>query len=280
MSTSDVSLEDKTREHYFHGQLLTTIKRVLAQQHKSLQQLTLTDLAPVDEFHVGGRQASIHFLAQLNLLPQDKVLDIGCALGGSARFVATNYQAKVIGIDLSDEYIATGNVLSTWLKLSEKVQLLPASALALPFADNSFSKAYMMHVGMNIADKNTLFSETYRVLQQGGLFGIYDIVRTSSGDLTYPVPWASKKEHSYLANFSQYEQALNQAGFEVITVNNRHEFAVNFFNKMAAKNTPKAQATLGVHTLMQASSHAKINNMLTNIKQGLISPLEIIAWKK
>lgn len=266
--------------NYAHGQLLTEIKQALALQNKDLTQLTQADLAPVDEFHVGGHQASAHFLANLKLSSQDSVLDIGCALGGAARFVASNYQARVIGIDLNGEYIETGNVLSQWLQLTEKVKLLQASALQLPFIDQCFSKAYMMHVGMNIADKTSLFNEVSRVLNPSSYLGIYDIIRQKQGALSYPVPWASTAKNSYVATLTQYKQALHSAGFEVIRVNNRYQFALEFFNKLISANNQQNHSALSIHTLIKTESNIKMVNMLTNIKQGLIAPMEIIARKK
>ena len=46
------------------------------------------DLAPVDEFHIGGRQATIDFAEQLHIEPGKRLLDIGCGLGGASRYFA------------------------------------------------------------------------------------------------------------------------------------------------------------------------------------------------
>jgi ubiquinone/menaquinone biosynthesis C-methylase UbiE len=50
----------------------------------------------------------------------------------------------------------------------------------------------MMHVGMNIEDKDGLFAEIYRVLRPGAAFGVYDVMRQKDGGLAYPVPWAAQ----------------------------------------------------------------------------------------
>jgi ubiquinone/menaquinone biosynthesis C-methylase UbiE len=62
----------------------------------------------------------------------------------------------------------------------------------MPFPDRSFDGAYMLHVGMNIEDKEKLASEVARVLRPGSVFGIYDVMRTGPGELAYPVPWAAR----------------------------------------------------------------------------------------
>ena len=43
---------------------------------------------------------------------------------------------------------------------------------------------------MNLPDKPAVFAEVRRVLAEGGLFGLFEQVRTGPGTLTYPLPWA------------------------------------------------------------------------------------------
>ena len=65
-----------------------------------------------------------------------------------------------------------------------------ASALDIPFEDAAFTAAYMMHVGMNIADKGQLICEAARVIKPGGRFVIYDVMQMRNTTLSYPLPWA------------------------------------------------------------------------------------------
>jgi ubiquinone/menaquinone biosynthesis C-methylase UbiE len=266
-------------QHYQHESLLSAIVGALAKQQKPLNVLSIDDLAPVDEFHIGGRLASEHFFKQLPLNNSSQVLDIGCGLGGAARFVAQTYHAMVSGIDLSKEYIETGNILSQWLKLTDKVKLQQGSALNMPYISNSFHCAYMMHVGMNIQDKQQLFNEVYRLLKKNSYFGLYDVMRLNDGELNYPVPWASESKNSYLSTLEQYRACLMMAGFEVITVNNRREFSLDYFEQVRRQHKAKGRPILGLHTLMQASTSEKLTNLHTNIENYIIAPIEIIARK-
>ena len=73
--------------HYTRGNLIATIRGGVESLGKTIDSVTVDDLAPVDEFHIGGRQASEHFIDQLGVTPDMHILDIGCGLGGPARFV-------------------------------------------------------------------------------------------------------------------------------------------------------------------------------------------------
>ena len=275
-----MSHENTVSEHYTHGNLLGAIETSVSRLGKSADSVTIDDLAPVDEFHIGSRIATEHLLNQLHFTDQDHILDVGCGLGGASRYVANKHNNRVTGIDLTPEYIDTGNALCSWVGLDKQVTLHQGSALAMPFDNESFDGAIMLHVGMNIEEKDELFNEVYRVLRPGATFGIYDIMRINEGELAYPVPWATESSTSKLATPDQYEQALNEAGFQVSSRDNRRDFALEFFKQMQAKNKANGgPPPLGLHTLMQESTPIKIKNMVDNIAADLIAPVEIVAQK-
>ena len=275
-----MSNEDAVAQNYAHGDLLRAIEAALSRLGKTVDSITVSDLAAVDEFHIGGRVATERLLDQLKVSADTHCLDVGCGLGGASRFVASTYNNRVTGIDLTREFIDTGRVLSSWVKLNDKVTLEQGSALSMPFPDQAFDGAYMMHVGMNIEDKHRLFAEVYRVLRPGSYFGIYDIMRFSDADLIHPVPWASTGSTSHLATPGYYNQALRDAGFILCQETPRRDFALEFFSQMAEKNAAAGgPPALGLHTLMQASTGEKMSNMVRNISAGTIAPVELIARK-
>ena len=275
-----MSYDKSVSDHYLHGDLLNAIKAALPSLGKTTESVTIEDLAPVDEFHIGGRLATDNLINQLNFSEQDHILDVGCGLGGAARYVATNYKTRVTGIDLTPEYIETGKTLCGWLNLDRDIKLEQGSALAMPFEDNMFDGGYMLHVGMNIDDKALLFSEIYRVLKPGAFFGVYDVMRQNDGELIYPVPWATESSTSKLSTSDEYKRALSDAGFEDSNENNRRDFALEFFKKLRAKTEANGgPPPLGLHTLMKESTANKIKNMIDNIASDFIAPIEIIAQK-
>jgi SAM-dependent methyltransferase len=267
-------------DHYQNSGLLAAIRSGIAAMGKTASTITIDDLAPVDEFHIGGRRSTEELFRQIEPVATDHLLDIGCGLGGPARFAADRYQCRVSGIDLTLDYVETGATLCQWLGLSDRVLLYHANALSIPFADGTFSAAYMLHAGMNIEDKVRLFSEVARVLQVRARFAIYDVMRIGEGELRYPLPWATTPEANAVATPDQYRNALRAAGFELLSERNRRDFALTYFARLKSKMaTADGPGPLGLHTLMGERRQRQVPNMIENISNGLIAPFEMIAQK-
>ena len=266
--------------HYEQGRILDRIKEGLSALGKTPATVTVEDLSPVDEFHIGGRQATGDFLDQLRLRTDDHVLDIGCGIGGAARFAATRYGSTVTGIDLTGEYIETGNTLCSWVGLSNQVTLLHESAVDMPFEDGSFEAAYMLHVGMNIEHKTALAKEINRVLKPGGYLGIFDVMQVGEGDLGFPLPWSSLPETSAVGTPDEYKKALAISGFKLIAERNRRDFAMAFFADLRARMAgSKGAPPLGLHILMGEKTSEKISNVVAQLSKNCIAPIELIAKK-
>ena len=255
--------DENVSAHYTRTGLLAAICDGVEKLGKTPATVVVEDLATVDEFHIGGRQASEDFLGQLGLTPDQRMLDVWCGLGGSARFAATRYGYHIAGVDLTEEYVTTGQAMCDWVGLGDRVSLRQGSALSMSFETDTFDGAYMLHVGMNIDDKHRLCAEVYRVLRPGAFFGFYDVMRTGEGELEYPVPWAATPETSAVHSVDDYREALRAADFAIMAERNRRDFALEFFAKLKASTTgASGPAPLGLHILMGDTAPRKIANMV------------------
>jgi ubiquinone/menaquinone biosynthesis C-methylase UbiE len=156
-----------------------------------------------------------------------RLLDIGCGIGGPARYIAANYGCRVDGIDLTEEFVQVAENLSRMVRLDDRVTFTKTSALGLPFERETFDGAYMIHVGMNIADKPGVYREARRVLKTGGVLAIFDILRAKDGPIQFPVPWALSEETSFIADAQEYRTALVEAGFRVFNERRRGHSALH-----------------------------------------------------
>ena len=275
-----MSNDDIVASHYSGGSVLEVIENGLAKLNKTPADVSTEDLGPVDEFHTGGRAATKALLDQLSLAPSDHVLDVGCGLGGSSRYTVTEYGCRVTGIDLTPEFIEAGRTLNQWVGLDQQIQLDVASATELPFATPTFNHAFMLHVGMNIADKSALMANVFRALEPGGSFAVYDMMRTGDAELELPVPWASDPAANAIAAPEIYREAFSEAGFDLVAERNRKDFAEEFFAKVKAQNADRGgPPALGIHLLMGPEAPVKVKNILQCMSAGGIAPFEMIGRK-
>src|SRR5258708_28161960 len=167
--------------HYGRGQLEELILGAVAREGKDPENLTAGNLAAVDEFHVGGLEATQELATQMELRPGLRLLDVGSGIGGPARYFAGEHGCRVTGIDLTEEFVRVAGSLTTLTKLDGLAEFRQGSALEMPFERDTFDGAYMIHVGMNVADKAGVFREVRRGVKAGGLFTVLDIMGAGGG---------------------------------------------------------------------------------------------------
>lgn len=267
-------------DHYNRPDLIARIEAALAEIGVSPDTVTAEQLAPIEEFHVGGRMATDAVLPQLGIQPGERALDIGCGTGGTSRHAAARFGCTVDGIDLTQSFIDTGNVISSWFGLDNRVRLHQGSALDMPFDAGSFDLAWMFHVGMNIDAKRDLFAEVFRMLKPGGRFLIYDIMRGADADtpLTFPVPWSSVPETSFVCPPEKYESDLKTAGFEITKTEPRPDIADKFFAQLAAQ-AGKPRSPVSLALIMGETAREKSANLKQNYESGRVVPVSILCRK-
>lgn len=272
-----MSIEKNVASYYTRGHLEESINWALTQAGKDPANLTHDDLSTLDEFHVGGREATRDLAAQMDLRPDLRILEVGSGIGGPARYFAAEHRCKVTGIDLTEEFVLVAKSLTNRTRLDSSAEFLQGSALALPFDKPTFDRAYTIHVCMNIADKPGVFREVRRVLKPDGLFAIFDLMRTGEGPIHYPVPWALTEETSFVARVSEYREALTAAGFHVSHERRRGSFALEFMQRAMARMAQGGPPVLGLHLLMGEPTKVMLANVFAMIQEGVMEPVELIA---
>lgn len=272
-------IETEVARHYGDTDLLGRIFAGLEAAGADLSNLHADDLAPVEEFHIGGRKATAHAVDKMFLSTDQHVLDVGCGIGGAARYMASSTGCEVTGIDLTPEYIEVAKTLTELTGLENKVKFDICSALSMPFDDQTFDAAITLHVAMNIRERAALYREIARVMKAGSTLYIFDVMKKDDEPLRFPVPWAQSGDTSYLTTPDETCALLEEAGFDVFEIGDRTEFALEFFreNMAASANGPPP---LGIHLVMGESAGEKLKNVMRNIESGRIAPVQMMATRE
>jgi len=268
------------KRQYGIGEIWQKIETGLKLAGKDIHSLTLDDLAPIDEFHTRGRAATRELAEMANLKASDLVLDVGCGLGGTARYLAEHYQCRVKGIDLIEAYISAGTKLTAVVNLSDRVDLQYASALDLPCEDEQFDIVLTQHVQMNIADKHRFYSEIERVLKPGGRFVFHDVFLSGGKPALYPVPWAEDESVSAMVTESRARSAINKMGLEIDQWFGKVTESVKFFERVLTRIEAKGLPPLGIHLILGDNAEEKMRNHARNLSENRLSVIVGVAHKK
>jgi SAM-dependent methyltransferase len=268
--------EQQVATHYSHGSLLQAILDALQKMGKDPERLTAMDLSTGDEFHLGGLPATTALAKDLGLAPGMHVLDVGCGIGGPARYFAEAHRCRVTGIDLTEEFVQVAAELTRRCGLSDRVAFRQGSALDLPFDTATFDTATLIHVGMNIEDKARLFEEARRVLKPGAKFCAYEVMRAGEGDLPYPMPWAMTIETSFVETPETYRRLLSAAGFTIEAEENRRAFVLDRAREMKAKIEKDGMPPLNQHALLGPTARERLGNVMATLERGTIAPVQMI----
>jgi sarcosine/dimethylglycine N-methyltransferase len=211
VDVTDIQIEAQ----YSTGGTRQAIEQALVAAGKDLGHLRPEDLALLEDFHTMGRIATAQLADLAGITPGDEVLDAGCGIGGTARYLAGRSGCHVVAVDLTGEYCATARWLSQLTGLDDRITVRRADVTDLPFEDAAFTVVFSQHVQMNVADKALLYQEARRVLVGGGQLAVWDIAAGENGEPDFPVPWADRPEYSHLATSDRLRAAIETSGFEI-----------------------------------------------------------------
>ena len=232
METIDASA---VRDHYDAPDLLERIRDALRGAGLDPEAPTREDVARLEEFHIGGREATRELAELAGFGPGDHVLDLGAGLGGPARTLAVEYGCRVTALELTPSFCRVARWLTDALGCADRMEVRQGDALRPPFPDASFDGVVIEHVGMNIPDKAALFAQCRRLLRDGGRVALYEICAGDGGEVIFPVPWAEGPATSHLATPEDLLRTAREAGLRPVRWEDVTDVAAQRFAAMMAE---------------------------------------------
>jgi sterol 24-C-methyltransferase len=158
----------------------------------------------------------------MNLQEGQRVLDVGCGTGGPAREMVKFTGVNVVGLNNNDYQIERATHCAAKQKLSDKLSFVKGDFMQMKFADNSFDAVYAIEATAHAPSLEGIYSEIFRVLKPGGVFGVYEWLMTDKYDNDNPDHRRVRlgiEQGSGISKMVKVEEALaamKTAGFEMI----------------------------------------------------------------
>ena len=221
----------------FYGEMspsLDTVKESLVVAGIDPEQPRASDLYERDiDCHNLGMYRMLARLAEIVAeygapTPNDKVLDLGCGIGGPSRFLADRFGCTVLGVDLLSLRVELAAALAELTNMRGRVSYRVADATDLDLPDQSFDQVWMLDVSMHIRDKRALFNEIARVLPPNGLMVMHE--------QTGPLPAAMRpvmRQAPYIApSLPQLVRYVEDAGLRMLTWQDTTSIVIEYFVRM------------------------------------------------
>ena len=191
----------------------------------------------------------------------NKILDIGCGLGGPARYYAKKFECFITGIDIT--------------AFDEKIDI--------------YSKTYFTHKKGNAASvgNGEIFQQRgvvsqalqrcpkvhkYAGRKKGSFFAFTEHGLGPLGDPIFPLPWAdSDRINPYQTGAEYFGKLSNSTDIEII------KLMIDYKN-LPIRNL-RIPPTLGIHVIGGPSMIERSKNSLKSIKEKRTLPFEVLCKK-
>ncbi len=240
---------------------------------------TIEQLAPVDHYHARGMAATVEMADVLPVQAGQHIVDIGCGLGGPARYFADRFGCRVSGVDITVPFVDAANKLTSLLDMTDQVEIKVGDGEKLPYPDATFDGGYSQHVTMNVPDREQFFGEAFRVLKPGAYFALSEHGLGTGGDPHYPAPWSEDGSGAFLCAPDRTMRFLENAGFTDIAMEDTGTKYLAGYRHVMELASKGALPSFGLHILVGESGPQRIRNAARNIEEDRTRPLVVTCRK-
>jgi SAM-dependent methyltransferase len=236
-------------------------------------------LAPLDQIHGGGWEATVAHADGIAIGAEAHVLDVGSGIGGPARYLAERFGCRVTGLDLTEAFYDVATMLTGRTGQDDHVTFRHGDALAMPFADAAFDVVWSQSAAMNIADRSTLYGEIHRVLKPGGTFTFSEMAAGSGGPVIFPVPWAREESLSFLLPPDEVRRLVEAAGFRITGWVDETGALLAWRDRMREVARTQPRPALGPHIVLGSDMGERAANAMRNLAEKRCTGLLVTAQR-
>ena len=245
------------------------------------EQITAQDLSRHDQDHYGALGATDALASALRIGSGTTVLDLCSGMGGTSRYLAYHYGAKVVGLDLTQSRVEGAKELTALVGLQDQVSYVTGDACDPQFEAESFDCLVSQEAFMHIPDRARLMSGCYRVLKNGGGIGYTDWIGNDGLDPSARQRLAEDFVAPSIASFEEYRECLTRAGFVDIEVTDlATEWREILRQRLEMYRSLKEQTIAQFGEARYRGYLSGYTFFIEQIDAGLLGGGRFVAWKR
>jgi sarcosine/dimethylglycine N-methyltransferase len=206
---------------FFYDRHPISLDIILAKLRASrghLDDLRPDDLFPHDQDHYGGLAATDELARGAQIANGSRVADFCAGLGGTVRYLAHKYGAKVTGIELTPSRVSGAQELIKRVGLQERAQVVEGNVMSVPLVDATMDAVVSQESFCHVPDPAKALSEAFRILRKDGRLAFTDWIANeplSTDDSQ--LMWDGMSIQP-LRSIPDYRKLVDGAGFKINSV--------------------------------------------------------------
>jgi sarcosine/dimethylglycine N-methyltransferase len=170
-----------------------------------------------------------------NLSPDDRVLDLGCGYGSTARYIAKHYGCTVVGTNISEAELNLANERAREASMEHLLTFEYGDFHDIQYPDASFDVVWSQEAFLHGVDKDRILSECSRVLKPGGTLIFSDIL------VRHDTPQADRErlydrlKTTDIWDLPDYRDGLSRQGFEILKAEDHSQYVAPSYGAVVSQ---------------------------------------------
>ena len=234
---------------------------------ESIAPLPVEAVSAFDQLHYHGAASVEHGIDQLGIRADNRVLEIGAGWGGPSRGIAARTGARVVALELQEDFHSVGESLTARCGLADRVSHHRGNFLTIDYPAGSFDHAVSWLALYHIPDRAAYTTKIHHLLRPGGMLFVEDLIQGTAFDAADAETLNRELFANSMVGAADYITSIEQAGFEVVAADTMTEDWRTFTTERLAVFDNNRAEFMGRHSeaLFEARRHfyAKIVEYFT-----------------